>query len=188
VKGVIRMKKKLSVILVLLLLFAAPVVNAANQEQQRIQDPESHTSDTQEVTVTREKLQSATENLNRVVTRTNNPEVGEQIRTMAENHVRVQERVETALSRIDSRGRFLKFVFGPDYKNAGEVRGQIAEIQGDIEELTAIKDDLTYTDQQEVQDAIDNLESEAETLTTELDQKLEGFSLFGWLNRLLSRY
>jgi len=80
------MKKRLSIILILLLLFAAPVVNAANQEQQRIQDPETHTVDG-EVAVTRQRLQDATDNLNRVVTRVNNPEVGEQIRTMAENHV-----------------------------------------------------------------------------------------------------
>jgi len=83
----------------------------------------------------------------------------------------------------------MRFIFGPDYKNAGEVRSQIAQIQNDIRDLEALKDDLTSTtDQREVQEAIDNLESEAEALQTDLDQKLEGFSLFGWLNRLLSRY
>ncbi|MEJ2347836.1 MAG: hypothetical protein P8Y17_01375 [Patescibacteria group bacterium] len=182
------MKKRLSIILILLLLFVAPVVSAANQEQQRIQDPETHTVDG-EVAVTRQRLQDATDNLNRVVTRVNNPEVGEQIRTMAENHIRVQERVTNAFSRIDARGRVMRFIFGPDYKNAGEVRSQIAQIQNDIRDLEALKDDLTSTtDQREVQEAIDNLESEAEALQTDLDQKLEGFSLFGWLNRLLSRY
>lgn len=35
---------------------------------------------------------------------------------------------------------------------------------------------------------MDSLEEEVVVLENELEQELEGFSLFGWLNRILSGY
>ena len=101
----------------------------------------------------------------------------------------MQAQIQTALQNVNARSRTLKFVFGPNYKSAGEVKKSVAQIRGDIDELTALKDELTSTaDQTEIQSAIDELEAEADALEEELAGTLRGFSLFGWLNKILSGY
>ena len=180
---------------------------ATAEGQQRVQDPETHDGDTvvtgqggtalQDGTGngqgttggTRQGIEDALQSLTRVSERVNNPEIGEQIRTMTESHEQVQNKVMTAFSNMNSRSKAMKFIFGPSYQNAGEVKAQAAQLRADAGELASMKEELTsLTDQGEVQAAIDSLEEEATALEGELEEQLEGFSLFGWLNRILSGY
>ncbi len=173
-------------------------------EQQRVQDPESHDGDVipadqggatlQDGTGEQDSgegvgIENATQRLNRVSERSNNPEIREQIRVMIESHVQVQTKAKTALSNMQARFKTLKFFFGASYKNAGEIKAQAAQLRADAGELASLRDSLTSAaDQEEIQGAIDSLEVEAVVLENELEQELEGFSLFGWLNRILSGY
>jgi hypothetical protein len=130
---------------------------------------------------------AATQNLNRIVNRKNNPEIGEQIRTMIQAHEKVQTRTKTALQKMDQRNQAVKFMIGPDYKNAGQVRSDVVGLRNDIKKLEKIKEDSLPSDNEDVQGAIDELQVEADELEAQLIERLSGFSLFGWLNRLINK-
>lgn len=185
-----------------LFVFSTVVLAQGNQQgqsgtQQRIQDPTTH-EDTivvspqgnqqgqggQQTGTGNKGIETAIQNLNRVVERNNNPEVGEQVRSMVQNHEKVQTRTKTALQVMSQRNIAVKFLLGPDYKNAGQVRNDVVSLRNDIRKLEQIKEDSLPTDAGDVQGAIDELQVEADGLETQLEEQLSGFSLFGWLARL----
>lgn len=123
----------------------------------------------------------STESLNRVAERMNNPEIGEQVRTMVQSHEKVQVRTKTAIQNMSKRNKALKFLIGPDYKNAGQVRSDVVGLRNDIDQLEKLKEDATTTDAEDIQVAIDELKVEADSLDTQIQEQTSGFSLFGWL-------
>jgi len=131
-------------------------------------------------------IDTAIKSLNRVAERNNNPEVGEQVRSMVQNHEQVQVRTKTALHQMDQRNQALKFMIGPDYKNAGQVRSDVVGLRNDIKKLEQIKEDSLPADAEDVQDSIIELQTEADGLEAQLTEQLSGFSLFGWLAKLLA--
>lgn len=194
----------------LLLVFASSVVLAQNGQQQRVQDPTVHDADTYvaEEAGTQQQInakdgtgvgegsvqefgqgmQGSTQNLNRVSERSNNPETGEQVRTMVERHERIQVKTSTAIKNMNKRSGLGKFILGPDYKNAGEVKGVMSELNDDVDALTILRDDAVGQDAEDIQSAIDDLQDEIVVLEDELEDQTTGFSLFGWLGRLISQY
>ena len=131
-------------------------------------------------------IETAAENLNRVTERNNNPEIGEQVRSMVQNHEKVQTRTKTALHQMNQRNQAVRFLIGPDYKNAGQVRSDVVSLRNDIRQLEQIKDDSLPADAGDVQGAIDELQIEADELEAQLAEQLSGFSLFGWLAKLFA--
>jgi len=112
---------------------------------------------------------------------------GEQVRSVVQNHEKVQVRTMTALQQMSQRNQVLKFMIGPDYKNAGQVRSDVVSLRNDINKLEQIKEESLPADTGDIQGAIDELQAEADSLETRLTEQLSGFSLFGWLVKLLAR-
>lgn len=193
-----------------LLIVSTPVVVMAqgqgqgqlNGVQQRVQDPTTHDGET--IVPQGDQLDQAgqagagnqvgsgamgqgigkaTQSLNRVAERTNNPEIGEQVRTMVQSHQQIQTKVQTAVQAMSKRNGVVKFLLGPDYKNAGQVRSNVVDLRNDIDKLERMKADATASDVEDIQTAIDELQIEADTLDAQLEEELSGFSLFGWLAR-----
>jgi hypothetical protein len=133
-------------------------------------------------------IETAIQSLNRVSERNNNPETGEQVRTMVQNHEKVQTRTKTALQQMSQRNQAVKLLVGPDYKNAGQVRSDVVGLRNDIEQLNQIQEDALPADAGDVQGAIDELQVEADELEAQLSEQTAGFSLFGWLSRWLNNY
>lgn len=133
-------------------------------------------------------IQAAGESLSRVAQRVNNPETGEQVRAMVENHEKVQTRTKTALQNMDKRNQAVRLIAGPDYKNAGQVRSDVVGLRNDIRQLDGLQEEMTEDEAGEVQRAIDELRTEADELEAQLVERTSGFSLFGWLGRLLNKY
>ena len=131
-------------------------------------------------------IETGIRSLNRVVERANNPEVGEQVRTMVQSHEEIQVRTETALKKMAERSKVMKLVVGPDYKNAGEVRSDVVGLRNDIKKLESMKGDAVKLDADDIQSSIEELKAEADGLEADLTEQLSGFSLFGWLARLLN--
>jgi len=193
------MKKTLSFSLVVVSLLVLPaIVSGQGKTQQRVQDPTTHDNTIvvspqgnqqgqggQQTETKNKGIETAIQNLNRVAERNNNPEVGEQIRSMVQNHKRVQTRTKTVLQQMNQRNKAVRFLFGPDYKNAGQVRSDIVDLRNDIKKLEKIKEDSLPADVADVQGAVDNLQAEADELEAQLEEQLSGFSLFGWLAKLL---
>jgi len=193
----------ISVISLATLVFPSFVLAQGNQQgqgvQQRVQDPTTHEDATvvfpqgdqqgqggQQAGTGNSGIETATQNLNRVVERNNNPETGEQVRSMVQNHEKVQVRTKTVLQQMSQRNKAVKFMIGPDYKNAGQVRSDVVSLRNDIEKLEQIKEDSLPVDAGDVQGAIDELQVEADELEAQLTDQLSGFSLFGWLAKLLA--
>ncbi|MFH1566229.1 MAG: hypothetical protein ABIB98_03480 [bacterium] len=57
---------------------------------------------------------------------------------------------------------------------------------GEFKNLEQIKEGSLPADVGNVQGAIDELQVEADELETQLTEQLSGFSLFGWLAKLLA--
>ena len=201
------MKKIITISVIALLFLTVPsfALAQSNQQgqggqQQRVQNPTTHDDVTtaspqgsqqgqgmgQQVGAGNKGMGTAARGLNRVVERNNNPEVGEQIRSMVQNHVNVQARTKTALHQMSQRSRMLKFMIGPDYKNAGQVRNDVVGLRNDIRKLDQIKQNASPNDVEDIQDAIDDLQVETDGLDAQLAKDLSGFSLFGWLSKLLA--
>lgn len=125
----------------------------------------------------------ATQSLNRVAERANNPEIGQQVRTMVESHQQIQTKNQEAIKTMSQRNNALKFFLGPDYKNAGQVRSNIVSLRNNISQLETLKETATDEDADDIQLAIDELQTEADGLDSQLEEQLSGFSLFGWLAR-----
>ncbi len=176
------MKKYLKIVLVSLLFFAVAQSGAVAQRGQQGGNQSEIGSKGNR------GIEAATQSLNRVTERINNPETGEQIRSMIQNHQQVQTRTKTALQEMSQRSQAVKLLAGPDYKNAGLVKSDVVELKNDIEELEAIKTEIMPTDVGEVQGAIDELQLEADQLETQLEEQISGFSFFGWLGKLLAKY
>lgn len=204
------MKKILSISILTISLLVLPTVVLAQgkqqgqqgqgvQQQDMIQDPTTHEESVvtpqgnqqgqggQQAGTGNKGMETAIQNLNRVVERNNNPEVGEQVRSMVQNHEKVQVRTETVLQTMSQRNKAVKFLLGPDYKNAGQVRSDVVGLRNDIKKLEQIKEDSLPTDAADVQGAIDELQVEADSLESQLEEQLSGFSLFGWLSKLLAK-
>jgi hypothetical protein len=203
--------KKTSIIIslsLILLLSGLGIVQAQNGQQNRAQDPSSHDSETYVQGESGDQLQinaqdgsgsgsgqmfgqgleDSTQNLNRVVTRKNNPETGEQVRVMAERHSEIKTQTQTALKKMSKRSGLAKFVLGPDYKNAGEVKGAVNQLNEDIDALMTLKESMWGLDSTDVDTAIENIQTEVEILEGELETGTSGFSLFGWLGKLISGF
>ena len=193
------MKKLISTLVISLAILALPSFVLAQGNQQRVQDPSTHDETTvvslqgnqgqgtQQDGTGNRGIETAAQNLSRVADRNNNPEVGEQVRSMIQNHEKVQVRTKTALNQMSQRNQAVKFMIGPDYKNAGQVRSDVVSLKNDIKKLDQIKEDLLPADAQDVQGAIDELQVEADELESQLSKQLSGFSVFGWLSKMLAR-
>ena len=200
------MKKIITISAISLAILVLPsyVLAQGNQQgqgaQQKVQDPTTHDDATvvspqgnqqgqgkgQQDGTGNRGIGTAIQNLNRVAERNNNPEVGEQVRSMVQNHENVQTKTKTALQQMSQRNQILKFMIGPDYKNAGQVRSDVVGLRNDVRKLEQIKQGASPEDVEDIQEAIDGLQVESDNLESQLTEQLSGFSLFGWLAKLLA--
>lgn len=180
------MKKIITISAISLAILILPSFALA-QGKQRGQVEVQPIQDVEKIVRTRGTgIETAVQNLEVVAKRINNPEIGEQVRSMVQNHVKVQVRTKTALNQMSQRNQAMKFLIGPDYKNAGQVRSDVVSYRNDIRKLEQIKEDSLPADIGDVQGAIDELQVEADELEVQLTEQLSGFSLFGWLSKLLA--
>jgi len=173
------MKKRIKVLVTILMTLTVSSFALAQGAQQGQREP-------QQINANNKGIESASQSLNRVISRNNNPGVGEQIRAMVESHEEVQTRTKTALNQMSQRSGMVKFFIGPDYKNAGQVRSDVVGLRNDIKKLEQIKEGYSPNDAGDIQGAIDELQVEANELENKLAEELSGFSLFGWLSKLLA--
>lgn len=119
---------------------------------------------------------------------TRNQGIGDQIRTIAQNQNRIQEEAEIALQTAQNRGGFSKFLIGPNYGQLKDVEERLENHNENLAELKELKDqiqdsgDVVLLDQQ-----INTMEEIKTELEAAVSENQRGFSLFGWLNKLITR-
>ncbi|MCK5211875.1 hypothetical protein KAJ89_04190 [Candidatus Parcubacteria bacterium] len=134
----------------------------------------------------RSKVANAVQEMLKVAER--NQGVGQQIRTIAQTQNQSQEQIEASMDRIKNRGQLKKFFFGPDYKNLNSVEDRLANHTEKLDELKDLAAQITNpADAVALLDQIEVMEQIGTELSGEVAVEKKGFSLFGWLNKWLSK-
>ena len=115
-------------------------------------------------------------------------EVEEDIEDVVEEQIDTQDTVDEAIVEVDQRPSYIKFLIGPDFKNLGQLRKEVVHTRNNIRQLERVREKLTGDEQTVIDEAIAELESNALNLQASIGEKLEGFSLFGWLFRWMSGF
>ena len=126
--------------------------------------------------------------LNAITVQTTNPEIVEEVEEIVEEQENAEEGAEEAIEEVNKRSNVLKFLIGPDYKNLGQLRKEIVHVRNNIRKLQQISAKAGDEDQEAIEGAISELQDKQISMQMTIGEKLEGFSLFGWLSRWLSGY
>lgn len=134
----------------------------------------------------RSEVANAVQEMERIATR--NMGIGEQIRVIAQNQNQIQEEAEDALQKAEKRGGFSKFLIGPNYGQLKAIEERLENHTQNLEELKTLREQIqTTSDQQLLDKQIQVMEQIKTELENAVAENQKGFSLFGWLNRMLSR-
>ncbi|MDP1883875.1 MAG: hypothetical protein Q8L10_00750 [Candidatus Moranbacteria bacterium] len=116
-----------------------------------------------------------------------NEGIGKQVRTIAQNQNQNRDKLEKNIEKIQSRGGFAKFFVGPDYGEIKDAQKTLEQNREQIRQLNQVRTQLSNQgDQQQLTEQIMILEQANQEVKTLLDGTQSGFSLFGWLNKLVS--
>lgn len=114
--------------------------------------------------------------------------IGEQVRVIAQEQVKVQSEIKTQLDKVDSRSGFIKSLIGPDFNAISSIEDLLASNSARLAELEQLKTELTdETDIQTVEETILALTDQNTALQDRLSVENSSKSLFGWLFRLFSK-
>lgn len=161
--------------------------NSENQEQNQNQVRDTEGEDEGQGEVRRSQVANAVQEMLQVAER--NQGIGQQIREVARVQNEVQERAENALKEVKERKTWLKLLIGPNYGRLKQVEGEIESLEGNVKELVDLKNQVkNQGDQTLLQEQIETLEQVGQELKQELSEAQEQVSMFGWLNRLFSRF
>ena len=113
--------------------------------------------------------------------------IGQQVRVIAQNQNQNQVKLEQNIDKVKSRGSFAKFILGPNYGEIKDAKKTLKQNREQIKQLNQIRTQLSNQEnQQQLAEQIQILEQENQKIETSLNEAQKGFSLFGWLNKLIS--
>ncbi|MCK5611527.1 hypothetical protein KAR91_57180 [Candidatus Pacearchaeota archaeon] len=114
--------------------------------------------------------------------------IGKQIRELAMEHNEGEEKANRALDKAEERGKVAKFFIGPNYKQLKKVEENLKEHNKRFAELEQLQSKLeSKADAQLLAEQLKTMEQSRDELRGEMEATQKGFSLFGWLNRYLSK-
>lgn len=114
--------------------------------------------------------------------------IGEQVRLIAQNQNKNQEEIENNLEQVENRGGVAKFLIGPNYGQINKAEKLLEQNRENISQLNEIKTQLTNeADVQIIANQIEVLEQANLQIENSLQNAEKGFSLFGWMFKLLSK-
>lgn len=117
-----------------------------------------------------------------------NQGVGEQIRVVAQEQNRIQEEAEGALKTANNRGRFMKFIIGPDFRHLKTVEERLENHTQNLNELQELREQVQNEEDKVLLNAqIEVMENVKQELEEQVAENKKGFSLFGWLFKIFSR-
>lgn len=114
--------------------------------------------------------------------------IGERVREIARLHEEDNNKIEDGLDAIKNRGQFRKFLFGPDYKKISDTEEMLARHTARLAELRSLTSQAISEDDKTL---LEQRISEMEAIKAEIEKEVldeqKGFSLFGWLNKLINK-
>lgn len=116
-----------------------------------------------------------------------NSGIGQQVKVIAQNQNQNQIKLEKNVEKIQDRGGFAKFFIGANYGEIKDAQKTLEQNKEQIKQLNQIRTQLSNQgDQQQLTEQIKVLEQANQEIETLITDAQEGFSLFGWLNRIVS--
>lgn len=114
--------------------------------------------------------------------------IGEQVRQIAQDQNLAQTQIEEQLEKLESKGKFARFLTGTDFGAVKNLKQQIEQNQLRIEKLTELQNQLiNQSDITNVQETIEALIQENISLQEIISAEEQIKSMFGWLFRLFAR-
>lgn len=105
--------------------------------------------------------------------------------TLRQNYASINEN----LTQVQGRSRFAKFFLGPNYSELKKAQAVLEQNRLMIQNLNTLRAQITNEgDQATLQAIISLLQTQNTMYENEITNETRGFSLFGWLNRLVSKY
>lgn len=136
--------------------------------------------------IRRSRVANAVQEMLKIATR--NGGIGQQIRTIAQNQNKNSEEAEEALKKARNRSSFARFFIGPNYKEIKKAKKKIEENTQNVEQLQTLKESLVSSyDKNLLDEQIEVMEEIKTELEADVEQNTKGFSLFGWLNKILTK-
>lgn len=113
--------------------------------------------------------------------------IGQQVKTIAQTQTQNQTKLEANLEKIQSRSGLTKFFVGPNYGEIKNAQKTLEQNREQIKQMNQIRTQLSNQgDQQLLSEQIKVLEQANQEIENLLANTQSGFSLFGWLNKLIS--
>lgn len=200
------MKKLIATSITALALVVAPSFVSAQgvQQQNKVQDPATHLSNTptpqgnqvqnQNQIQTQNQgeetqLQVATQHMEQLMDMEGlNEEVGSQVRTIAQEQVQTQTQIQTQLNKLESKSGLMKKLFGPDYGAIKNLKQQMEQNRLRIQQFEQLQNQVTnQADETQLEEAIQALVEQNTSLEEQIQAEEQVGSIFGWLIRLFYR-
>lgn len=159
--------------------------NEDGQVQKQLRDRgENQVSD--KATQRRSRVSNAVKEMLQVANR--NEGLGQEIRIIAQAQNENQEKIEAEMKQVKNRGALKKFFFGPDYKKLNSLEGRLMNHDNKINELKELASEISdVADLEILEKQIKTMEEIGTELEKEVVAESRGFSLFGWLNKMLAK-
>lgn len=114
--------------------------------------------------------------------------IGEQVRVIAQNQEKNQEKVEAKLEKIQNRNKLVRFIFGPDNQEIKNARKLLQDNRDELTRLENVRSQLVdVVDQQKVQEQIEKIQEASIEIENDLNRSEKVFSLFGWMKNIFSK-
>lgn len=115
--------------------------------------------------------------------------LGVQLENSANGFSTSEDRANEALDVADQRSAIAKFFIGPNYNQLKEVKAQMEQNQVRVANMNQVCSQVENAgDQTEIKAQVKILEDQNTALQSQVDEEEAGFSLLGWLIRLITGY
>jgi hypothetical protein len=116
-------------------------------------------------------------------------EIAEELEEISEETGEVQDKTVKAIDKVEKQNKFKKLLVGTDYKNLGQLRSSLVHNRNQIRQLTRISEEVGDEEsKQVVQSSLETLMGERERIKEVITENEEGFSLLGWVFRIVNGY
>lgn len=123
----------------------------------------------------------------RVATSTSG-ERGEQLRTVAQQQDDSSLRTSAAMEKVQTRGKFRTFFFGPDFRNLDTLQNEVSDTRNRLDQLKVVAPGLeSESDKSVLQSQITLMEQEQQKIEDFIKEEGDHVSLFGWLVKLFNK-
>lgn len=113
--------------------------------------------------------------------------IGEQVRVFAQEQNQIRQAVSTSLEKVEKRGGFLKTLIGPNYQALKDIKTQMTQNEVRIRQLEQLREKVSVAAQGAVDEAIQAMKQETETLRLRVQEEEGVFSFFGWFAKLFAK-